>query len=89
MTVVASALPTVKLEKKTPSKANILVIAAFQGEEGLELPGTALLGSSELKATLQALSSVGAKGKPGEITRIPAPKGVNAESIVAVGLGNP
>ncbi|HJG63536.1 MAG TPA: leucyl aminopeptidase [Corynebacterium stationis] len=89
MTVVASALPTVKLEKKTPSKANILVIAAFQGEEGLELPGTALLGSSELKATLQALSSVGAKGKPGEITRIPAPKGVNAESVVAVGLGNP
>ena len=89
MTVVASALPTVKLEKKTPSKANILVIAAFQGEEGLELPGTALLGNSALKATLKSLTAVGAEGKLGEITRIPAPKDAQGDSIVAVGLGKP
>lgn len=89
MTVVASALPTVKLEKKAPSKANLLVIAVFQGEEGLEIPGTALLSGSELKSTLESLTAVGAKGTNGEITRIPAPKGVKADSLVAVGLGNP
>lgn len=89
MTVVASALPTVKLEKKAPSKANVLLIATFQGEEGLEIPGTELLGNSELKSTLEALTAVGAKGKTGEITRIPAPKGSKAQSVVAVGLGNP
>ncbi|MGO2652880.1 leucyl aminopeptidase [Corynebacterium casei] len=89
MTVVASALPTVKLEKKAPSKANVLLIAVFQGEEGLEIPGTELLGNSELKSTLEALTAVGAKGKTGEITRIPAPKGSKAQSVVAVGLGNP
>ncbi|MEY8577346.1 leucyl aminopeptidase [Corynebacteriaceae bacterium 6-324] len=86
---MASALPTVKLEKKAPSKANVLLIAVFQGEEGLEIPGTELLGNSELKSTLEALTAVGAKGKTGEITRIPAPKGSKAQSVVAVGLGNP
>lgn len=89
MTVVASSLPTVKLEKSTPSKANILVIPTFRGEEGVELPSTALLGSSELKSTLHALTAVGAKGKSGEIIRIPAPQGVKADSIVAVGLDKP
>lgn len=89
MTVVASALPTVKLEKKAPSKANVLVIAAFHGEDGLEIPGTELLGNSELKSTLEALTAVGAKGKSGEITRIPAPKGAKAQSVIAVGLGDP
>ena len=32
--------PQVKLGKKVPKKAEALLIAAFEGEGGLELPGT-------------------------------------------------
>ena len=34
--------PQVKLGKKVPKKAEALLIAAFEGEGGLELPGTDL-----------------------------------------------
>jgi len=38
-------------------------------------------------AIQSALATVGAKGKSGEVTRIPSVKGVKAPVIIAVGLG--
>ena len=35
--------PQVKLGKKVPKKAEALLIAAFEGEGGLELPGLSLI----------------------------------------------
>ena len=43
--------PQVKLGKKVPKKAEALLIAAFEGEGGLELPGTDLLGGAALRST--------------------------------------
>jgi leucyl aminopeptidase len=44
--------------------------------------------TTEVRATLQEqLRAVGAKGKAEELTRIPAPTGLGAKSVLAVGLG--
>ncbi|WP_299137530.1 leucyl aminopeptidase [uncultured Corynebacterium sp.] len=80
--------PQVKLGKKVPKKAEALLIAAFEGEGGLELPGTDLLGGAALRSTYEALVAVGASGKAGEVTRVPAPAKAGVASIIAVGLGD-
>ena len=79
--------PKLKLGKKAPKKADALLIAAFQGEGGLELPGTELLGAAALRSTYEALVAVGASGTAGEVTRVPAPAKAGVASIIAVGLG--
>ena len=45
--------PQVKLGKKVPKKAEALLIAAFEGEGGLELPGTELLGGAARRGLWQ------------------------------------
>ena len=80
--------PKVKLGKKVPKKAEALLIAAFEGDDGLELPGTALLEGAALRSTYEALVAVGATGKTGEVTRVPAPAKAGVASIIAVGLGD-
>ena len=60
--------PKLKLGKKVPKKADALLIAAFEGEGGLELPGTELLGAAALRSTYEALVAVGASGTAGEVT---------------------
>ncbi|HCD3016924.1 leucyl aminopeptidase [Corynebacterium striatum] len=80
--------PTVELAKKAPKKVDALLITTFTGEDGLEVPGSALLSPDALRATYDALAAVGATGRAGEITRIPAPKDAAASTIVAVGLGD-
>mgnify|MGYP002652867485 CR=1 FL=1 len=80
--------PKLKLGKKVPKKAEALLIAAFEGEGGLELPGTDLLGGAALRSTYEALVAVGASGKAGEVTRVPAPAKAGVASIIAVGLGD-
>lgn len=79
--------PKLKLGKKVPKKADALLIAAFEGEGGLELPGTELLGAAALRSTYEALVAVGASGTAGEVTRVPAPAKAGVASIIAVGLG--
>ena len=81
--------PELELAKKAPKRADAYLIPVLKGEEGLELPGSALLDDAALRAVLEALTAVGATGQPQEVTRVPAPEGVAAESIVAVGLGDP
>ncbi|MCG7246322.1 leucyl aminopeptidase [Corynebacterium simulans] len=82
------SFPSVELAKKAPKKADALLIAAFSGEDGLEVPGSDALDSAALRATYEALAAVGATGRAGEITRIPAPQDSIAPLIVAVGLGD-
>lgn len=82
------SFPTVELAKKAPKQADALLIATFAGEEGLEVPGTSLLGSSALRSTYEALTAVGATGKAGEIIKVPAPHKAGAAQIVALGLGD-
>ncbi|WP_306507292.1 leucyl aminopeptidase [Corynebacterium sp.] len=82
------AFPTVELAKKAPKQADALLIATFTGEDGLEVPGTSLLGSSALRSTYEALAAVGATGKAGEIVKIPAPQKAGAAQVIALGLGD-
>ena len=42
-----------------------------------------------LRAVLTSLTAVGATGKAGEVTRVPAPEGAAGTSVIAVGLGDP
>lgn len=78
----------VKLAKKAPKKADALLVAAFKGEEGLELPASSLLGGSATRALYESLTAVGATGKANEVTRVPAPAKAGVASVVAVGLGD-
>ncbi|MER0081042.1 leucyl aminopeptidase [Corynebacterium sp. KPL2861] len=80
--------PELTLEKKAPKNTQALLIAAFEGEDGIELPGTSLLKSAELREAYESLIAVGATGKANEVTRIPAPKKAEADSVIAVGLGD-
>ena len=83
--------PTVELAAAAPEAADALLIAAFRGDDGLEIPGSALLDADAVRATFDALSAVGATGKSGEVTRVPAPSAITeatgARSNVAAGLG--
>ena len=82
------SFPTVELAKKAPKQADALLIATFVGEEGLEVPGTSLLGSSALRSTYEALAAVGATGKVGEIVKVPAPQKAGAAQVIALGMGD-
>ncbi|QRP98415.1 leucyl aminopeptidase [Corynebacterium sp. FDAARGOS 1242] len=82
------AFPTVELAKKAPKQADALLIATFVGEDGLEVPGTSLLGSSALRSTYEALAAVGATGKVGEIVKVPAPQKAGAAQVIALGMGD-
>ncbi|AGF72934.1 leucyl aminopeptidase [Corynebacterium halotolerans] len=82
------ASPDLELAKKAPKNADVYLVPVFKGEEGLELPASALLDDAALRTVLETLTAVGATGKADEITRVPAPEKVAADSIVAVGLGD-
>ncbi|MCS5480784.1 leucyl aminopeptidase [Corynebacterium sp. YIM 101645] len=83
------ATPELKLSKKAPKSPDALVVPVLKGEEGPELPASALLDDTALRNVLNSLTAVGATGKACEVTRIPAPEGVAADSVIAVGLGDP
>ncbi len=86
---IIGVAPELSQSKKAPKDADVFLIAALHGEDGLEVPATALLGDKELREVFASLTAVGATGKAGEVTRIPAPASSGATSIVAAGLGNP
>ncbi|GAB3940462.1 leucyl aminopeptidase [Corynebacterium tapiri] len=82
--------PQVELEKKAPKQVDAFLVAVFEGEDAtLELPASSLLSSGDTKKIFAALSAVDAKGSLGAVTRVPAPEGVGASAVVAVGLGSP
>ncbi|MQY25637.1 putative cytosol aminopeptidase [Nocardia sp. RB56] len=70
---------------------DVLVIGLVTTEDGPALaPADAfgdVLGAEVRESLLQQLRAVGAKGKPEELTRIPAPADLPVTSVLAVGLG--
>ncbi|QGU05042.1 leucyl aminopeptidase [Corynebacterium comes] len=83
------ATPELKLARKAPKSTDAIVLPLLLGEEGPELPASPLLDDAALRDVLNSLSAVGATGKVCEVTRVPAPAGVTAASVIAVGLGDP
>ncbi|UEJ83140.1 leucyl aminopeptidase [Brachybacterium halotolerans subsp. kimchii] len=61
--------------------ADVLILPVLSGEEGA---GPAVLGLPELSPVLAA---VGASGAQDELTRLPAPEGVTASTVLLAGLG--
>ena len=83
------ATPELKLSKKAPKSTDAILVPVLLGEEGPELPASPLLDDAALRAVLTSLTAVGATGKAGEVTRVPAPEGAAGTSVIAVGLGDP
>ncbi|APT92198.1 aminopeptidase A [Corynebacterium phocae] len=81
--------PKLKSAVKAPEKAETYLIPVLKGTDGLELPSTNLVGGKQLREVFDTLSALGATGKSGEVTRVPAPAKSPAHVIVAVGLGDP
>ena len=77
--------PAVELAKKAPKKTDALLVPLLCGEDGPELPTSALLDDAASRQVLAHLTAVGAKGKANEITRVP----FEEISVIAVGLGDP
>ena len=77
--------PAVELAKKAPKKTDALLVPLLCGEDGPELPTSALLDNAASRQVLAHLTAVGAKGKANEITRVP----FEEISVIAVGLGDP
>ena len=77
--------PAVELAKKAPKSVDAVLVPVLCGEDGPELPASALLDDAASRQVLTSLTAVGAKGKEGEITRVV----VDGRLVIAVGLGDP
>ena len=70
----------------TAGDALIVLVAPGRGKS-LEVHGEGLTGAQTTRIT-DALRSVGFTANAGEVTRIPAPTGIKAPTLVGVGIGN-
>ncbi len=77
-------MTTLSLSSSAPlrARADALVVALFAGDAGAPIPVV-----PELASLAPAAALAGATGKAGEVTAIPAPDGVAAARVIAVGLG--
>jgi leucyl aminopeptidase len=74
-------------ESATSVLADWLVIGAAQGADGpVPVPGAGTDGAFVTRLA-PLLADLGATGAPGEALRLPAPSGVRARRVLAVGLG--
>ncbi|MDV6295121.1 leucyl aminopeptidase [Rhodococcus aetherivorans] len=88
MSALSPTLPELVLAGRVSKRADVLVIGLTAGDDGPEaLLGDGLVDEDVLGGLLDALQSVGAKGKAEEVTRIPAPAALPVTSVLAVGLG--
>ncbi|AKE90433.1 leucyl aminopeptidase [Rhodococcus aetherivorans] len=88
MSALSPTLPELVLAGSVSKRADVLVIGLTAGDDGPEaLLGNGLVDEDVLGGLLDALQSVGAKGKAEEVTRIPAPAALPVTSVLAVGLG--
>ncbi|MFC6012989.1 leucyl aminopeptidase [Nocardia lasii] len=95
MTAVAdrSLGPELARTETIATDTDVLVIGLTSSENGPGIVPADLFGdvlTAEVRAELlDTLGAVGAKGKPEELTRVPAPAGLdNVTSVLAVGLGS-
>ncbi|QIX50927.1 leucyl aminopeptidase [Rhodococcus sp. DMU1] len=88
MSALSPTLPELVLAGSVSKRADVLVIGLTAGDDGPEaLLGNGLVDEDVLGGLLDALQSIGAKGKAEEVTRIPAPAALPVTSVLAVGLG--
>jgi leucyl aminopeptidase len=88
VSALSPTLPELVLAGSVSKRADVLVIGLTAGDDGPEaLLGDGLVDEDVLGGLLDALQSVGAKGKAEEVTRIPAPAALPVTSVLAVGLG--
>ncbi|AZA11807.1 leucyl aminopeptidase [Corynebacterium gerontici] len=73
--------------EKLPDHSHALIVALFSSEDLLELAGTEKLQREHSDALLRSFQVLGAEGKHGQLTRVPAPEGVSADFVLGVGLG--
>lgn len=71
------------LAESISSDAEVLIVGLTPGDDGPTVAGDA----PAAEAITAAVRALGAKGKPDEVTKIPAPDGIGVASVVAVGLG--
>ncbi|GGG05050.1 putative cytosol aminopeptidase [Rhodococcoides trifolii] len=78
--------PEIALAGAIGAKTDVVVVGLIKADDGLQVVGGSLL-NDHAAAVLLALKAVGATGRAEQITRVPAPAGLGATSVVAVGLG--
>ncbi|MFT4201995.1 leucyl aminopeptidase [Gordonia sp. (in: high G+C Gram-positive bacteria)] len=64
-----------------------LALPADDGDAPVLIIGDGIVDDAAAEAVERGLTAVGATGKHGEITRVPAPIGLDVDVVVAVGLG--
>ncbi|GAA4388230.1 leucyl aminopeptidase [Tsukamurella soli] len=87
--MTSTSRPEFVIAATPASGADVLVLGLYSGDDGPRLaPGAEFLTDGADASILRGLTSVGATGKAGEVTRIPA-DGAGVRSVLAVGLGSP
>lgn len=83
-------LPALIRETREPAELDVevLVIAVTKNEEGIGI-NAPLLDSSAIEALTAAARAVGHTGAADATSRIPAPVGFRADSVVFTGIGSP
>lgn len=80
--------PELALERDLGTQVDALVVGLVSAESGPSIHGAdGVLDTDAAAALLAGLLAVGATGKAEETVRVPAPGGVAAKSVLAVGLG--
>lgn len=74
-------------DKSLPADADAVLVALIDGEDGLELVAPEAIGSvaEQLLASFEAVS---ASAKSESVTTIPAPAGLDVDSVTGVGVGS-
>ena len=74
-------------DKSLPADADAVLVALIDGEDGLELVAPEAIGSvaEQLLASFEAVS---ASAKAESVTTIPAPAGLDVDSVTGVGVGS-
>ncbi len=67
--------------------AEVLVVGLIEGDDGPQLASADALPAEAAAELVAGLAAVGASGSAGALHRVPAPAGLDAASVLAVGLG--
>ncbi len=78
---------TVSLNSTLPESYNALIVAVFTTESGIELAPSPLVDPAIAAELANMLSKLGATGKVEELTKVPAPTGLAADFVLAIGMG--
>ena len=84
---VTGVATNITLAASLPENTDALIVPVFRDQDELQLASSNLFDSDTEAEIFSMLGKLGAKGKAEELTRVPAPDSVNADFMLAVGLG--